>query len=191
MNPELRTPPDALVSRRTGPARNRILALIVSMAVMAMAAVGFAGTASAAPPATGASVPVPEQVTPAGTVEGVFDIQRIVVENGALQAVGTFDGTVTDAAGDVTDVTQAVTTPVALQEGETCEILNLVLGPLNLNLLGLEVFLDTVTLVITAVPGAGNLLGNLLCAVAGLLDSPTGGLSGIAALLNRILSILG
>jgi hypothetical protein len=45
-----------------------------------------------------------------------------------------------------------------------------VLGPLNLDLLGLVVTLNQVNLVINAVPGAGNLLGNLLCAVAGLLN---------------------
>jgi hypothetical protein len=67
-----------------------------------------------------------------------------------------------------------------------------VLGPLNLDLLGLQVFLDTVTLEITAEQGPGNLLGNLLCAVAGLLDTaPSGGLlSGIANLLNQILNVL-
>jgi len=43
-----------------------------------------------------------------------------------------------------------------------------------------------VILDITAVSGAGNLLGNLLCGVVGLLDNPT----GLAALLNQILDIL-
>jgi hypothetical protein len=49
---------------------------------------------------------------------------------------------------------------------------------------------------ITAEQGPGNLLGNLLCAVAGLLDPPTGGgglgglLNGIIALLNQILGQL-
>lgn len=52
----------------------------------------------------------------------------------------------------------------------TCPILHLDLGPLDLNLLGLRVQLNEVVLDITAVPGPGNLLGNLLCAVAGLLD---------------------
>jgi len=72
----------------------------------------------------------------------------------------------------------------------TCEILNLQLGPLDLNLLGLLVHLDQINLQITAEQAPGNLLGNLLCAVAHLLDggSPLGGL---AALLNRILRILG
>ncbi|HYQ31950.1 MAG TPA: hypothetical protein VEQ83_01970, partial [Lapillicoccus sp.] len=73
-----------------------------------------------------------------------------------------------------------------------CNILHLVLGPLNLNLLGLHVHLNQVVLDITAIPGAGNLLGNLLCAVAGLLDgSPLAGLLGqLTNLLNQILAAL-
>jgi hypothetical protein len=63
------------------------------------------------------------------------------------------------------------------------------LGPLDLNLLGLMVHLNQVVLDITAVPGAGNLLGNLLCAVAGLLDQG-GPLQGLINLLNQILGQL-
>lgn len=55
-------------------------------------------------------------------------------------------------------------------EPDACPILHLELGPLDLNLLGLRVELNRVVLDVTAVPGPGNLLGNLLCAVAGLLD---------------------
>ena len=50
--------------------------------------------------------------------------------------------------------------------------------------------LDPVVLTIDAQPGAGNLLGNLLCAVAGLLDGG-GPLQQIVALLDRILNLLG
>jgi len=70
----------------------------------------------------------------------------------------------------------------------SCDILNLVLGPLDLNILGLEVHLNQVVLDIVATSGTGNLLGNLLCAVAGLLDG--GPLGQIAGLLNQILAIL-
>jgi hypothetical protein len=61
-----------------------------------------------------------------------------------------------------------MTTPP--QEPAACPILHLELGPLDLDLLGLRVQLNQVVLDVTAVPGPGNLLGNLLCAVAGLLD---------------------
>ena len=42
---------------------------------------------------------------------------------------------------------------------------------------------------ITAIPGTGNLLGNLLCAVAGLLDGG-GALSSLLTRLNQILNQL-
>jgi hypothetical protein len=74
-----------------------------------------------------------------------------------------------------------------------CPVLNLVLGPLDLDLLGLQVHLDQVVLNIIAQSGAGKLLGNLLCAVAGLLDSAgplSGVLTQISDLLNSILAIL-
>jgi len=49
---------------------------------------------------------------------------------------------------------------------------------------------------VTAVPGPGKLLGNLLCAVAGLLNQgPTGSLNGILndllGIINRLLGGLG
>jgi len=75
--------------------------------------------------------------------------------------------------------------PVAIGAA-TCDILHLDLGPLSLNLLGLQINLNEVILDVTAQTGAGNLLGNLLCAVTGLLDSP----GGLARLLNDILAIL-
>jgi hypothetical protein len=60
----------------------------------------------------------------------------------------------------------------AAQQPPSCRVLNLMLGPLDLNLLGLVVQLygedrqSPVTLVITAFPGQG-LLGDLFCALAG------------------------
>jgi hypothetical protein len=56
------------------------------------------------------------------------------------------------------------------EEPASCPILDLQLGPLDLDLLGLRVQLSQIDLDITAEPGPGNLLGNLLCAVASLLD---------------------
>jgi hypothetical protein len=69
-------------------------------------------------------------------------------------------------------------------------------GPLNLNLLGLEVNLDNcaggpVTVDISAVPGSGNLLGNLLNSIIHLADNPNAGLLNQLAHLGRTLSRLG
>jgi hypothetical protein len=74
-----------------------------------------------------------------------------------------------------------------------CPVLSLVLGPLDLNLLGLRVQLNQVNLLVTAVPGAGNLVGNLLCAVLGLLNgiNLNAILAGLLAnLLNAIAGVL-
>ena len=51
---------------------------------------------------------------------------------------------------------------------------------------------DSVVLNITAVPGAGNLLGNLLCAMANLLNGGnlTGILDTLVSDLNSILAAL-
>ena len=74
----------------------------------------------------------------------------------------------------------------------TCPVLHLVLGPLNLNLLGLTVHLNQVVLDIDAVPGAGNLLGNLLCSVSNLLNGsplPSNELSGLLNIVQQLLSV--
>ena len=47
----------------------------------------------------------------------------------------------------------------------TCPVLDLVVGPLNLNLLGLEVDLQRVHLNVTATKGQGK-LGDLFCTAA-------------------------
>ncbi len=129
----------------------------------------------------------------AGTFEGTFTITRFVVRQGQLAARGTLQGVCTAISdSNITEtVNRVVTIPVAdIGQGATCEVLDLTLGPLHLDLLGLVVDLSPVHLQITAEQGPGNLLGNLLCAVAGLLDN-TPSLAGIAQLLNQILAILG
>jgi hypothetical protein len=109
--------------------------------------------------------------------------------NGVLTATGTLSGTLTSATGTVLGtVTNLVISTTAAATG-TCQILNLVLGPLDLNLLGLMVHLNQVVLNITAQSGPGNLLGNLLCAVAHLLDG-NASVTALANLLNHILGQL-
>jgi hypothetical protein len=108
-----------------------------------------------------------------------------------LNVSGLLNGTVTNAAGQVlaTVTNQATSTSVVNAAGQnSCDILNLVLGPLHLDVLGLVVDLNQVHLDISAVPGAGNLLGNLLCSVAGLLDNGNG-VSGLANILNHLLGL--
>ena len=179
----------------------RGLALLVSLTLLILGGTVFASAAQARPrtatPLTAAVTGTHVDATTGavlGTVAGTFDVQKFVAQNGTLQAVGSLSATITDATGAVTSGTQQVSLPVDLAQATgSCQILDLVLGPLDLNLLGLVVHLDTVHLNITAQQGPGNLLGNLLCAVAGLLNGPTGLnaiLTQIAALLNQLLGNL-
>ena len=175
----------------------KIAAALVSLTVALLLSIGLAGTATAQPVAVDpTTAPVTGTLADAtGHVTGTFDVQNFVVQNGTLQAVGAFAGTVTDGAGHSTQGTQQLAIPVdpAPSTG-SCQILDLVLGPLDLDLLGLQVHLATVHLNITAQSGPGELVGNLLCAVDRLLDGglPLNTVLGqIAALLNQLLGILG
>jgi len=132
------------------------------------------------------SVPVVGSVLGGGTFNGALNITSFAVQNGQVVALGTLSGVATNAAGAATSILTAVTIPVSVAQA-TCDILHLDLGPLALNVLGLQVDLSRIVLDITAQAGAGNLLGNLLCSIAGLLDSP----GGLARLLNDLLGILG
>jgi hypothetical protein len=155
---------------------------------------GKGGNASAATtfPVTGtgktaAGVPV--------NFAGTLAISQFGTLGESVVAVATLSGTVTDAAGTVVGtVSNLKLTDLALIGGSAsgdCQILHLELGPLDLDLLGLQVHLDKVVLDITAQPGEGNLLGNLLCAIAGLLDPGAGvPLNIIADLLNSLLDLL-
>jgi hypothetical protein len=118
-------------------------------------------------------------------------ITRFVNQGGALAVTGTLVGTVTNTVtGVTTAINQAFTVPITAAQGTgSCTILDLTLGPLHLNLLGLVVDLNQVHLTITGQTGSGNLLGNLLCGLANALNGGGGGLGSLANLLNQLLGL--
>ncbi len=132
-------------------------------------------------------------------VTGSFTPLRFLKKDGKQQVKGVVEGVVTHADGTKETFTALRTVKVKKINGKSlsglttrsaqgnveCDILHLVLGPLDLDLLGLQVHLDKIVLDIVAVPGPGNLLGNLLCAITGLLDG--GPLAGLLAQLNDLL----
>ena len=122
-------------------------------------------------------------------------------------------GTLKDASGKTKSVNQAVSLPISgIRQGASssmlrtmaatgsklpagsCNILTLDIGAIHLNLLGLVVDLSPIHLTITGQTGSGNLLGNLLCGVAGLLNNTNLGnltnqlLQDVANLLNQALA---
>jgi len=132
------------------------------------------------------NIPIRGTTATGGTFRGLLDIVNFRVIDGQLMAIGDVTGTLRNAAGNVigTVTDQRVRLPLQFGAITSCDILRLRLGPLDLNLLGLVVHLDRVVLDITADAGPGNLLGNLLCAIAGLLDQG-GGLNGVLRDLLR------
>ena len=146
-----------------------------------------AAASQAAPAALPAATTVPVTGTLADGTAFVGNLSNLTVTNvgGTPTLTGLITGTGLPTGGTT------FSAPIdAIDTGAACDILTLDLGPLHLDPLGLVVDLAPVHLDITAVPGAGNLLGNLLCAVAGLLDN-NGPVNGIVALLNRLLTGLG
>ena len=152
-----------------------------------------------------------------GNFTGTFHVIKFGFNEATrqLMVTGLLSGTETFLDGTTAAITnQEVTTTATLKKGSqvsststpyqfasssmyqfsaSCGILLLDLGPLHLDLLGLVVDLNEVILNITGQTGAGNLLGNLLCALTGLLDIP-GAIAGIISLIdsiNNLLSTLG
>ena len=155
-----------------------VLALVLCLAL-------FAPLSSTAATTNSLAIPVTSTGT-GGTFNGVFNLTGFTVQNGQLIANGIVTGTLTNAAGAVTSVLQTVSAAVTSSSG-SCTILHLVIGPINLNILGLTVTTNQIVLDISAQPGPGNLLGNLLCDVANLLNNPN---QTLANLLNQVVSIL-
>lgn len=198
----------------SGPAKG-VLATIATVVVVSMISLlgGSAGATGHAPAAAGHTQgkALSKIVfrSAEGTFRGTFVPHRFAMSGDQMVAMGTVTGKVHLKGQKPQRVSQDVTAPVEAVNGAgaaagmarmasaaagpgECNVLNLVLGPLDLNLLGLEVHLNTVVLDIVANP-AGGLLGQLLCAVAHLLDSgPLAGLlTQLVGLLNQILGQLG
>jgi hypothetical protein len=186
--------------------RTKVSASITALALSGAMLFGMAGPATAAAPAApsaasqsskvaGVTGTINQTIEGVGSFAGSFTPTGFDAQDGQLMVTGLVQGTFTDLAGKATQVSQTVTTTAAAAPttlagggGGGCDVVNLVLGPLHLDVLGLNVDLNQVVLDIVAQSGAGKLVGNLLCAITGLLDGGTG-LSGLANLLNRVLGL--
>jgi hypothetical protein len=151
------------------------------------------------------NIPVSGALEDGGTFTGVLTITKFGYNRTrGLTVDGVLLGKATLANGRVVDsiVQRFRASPTTLNETAaasssatygtaqaSCDILFLNLGPLSLNLLGLTVDLSEITLDINAIPGPGNLLGNLLCAIAGLLD-PGGLLEDLLGDLGTLIELL-
>ncbi len=181
-----------------------VLAAVCAALLVVPVAAGAQTTATPIKATSLSNVPVTGRATNGTKFTGHFNVSQFVTRAGKTYALGTLTGKIGNRTVKRPNVAIPVSMAAAGTTGAssshqvtppgTCPVLNLVLGPLHLNLLGLHVDLNQVVLNITAVSGPGNLLGNLLCSVANLLNQPalpTQQLTGLLNILNQLLTIPG
>jgi hypothetical protein len=158
-----------------------------------------AGPASAqtTPPAFTQKVPV----TGTKGFKGTYTIERFARAGANVVSVGTLKGRLHGRSVR----RQNVRMPVKIVNAQTgqvrqlpptpgaCSVLNLVLGPIDLNLLGVRVRTNQINLRVEAVPSTvpgGGLLGSLLCGVTNLLNPAANtALGQLVQLLNALLAL--
>ena len=135
--------------------KNRIVSAIVAIAVVSMT--------SGLPQALAVPRPTSISIIP--------NITSVALVNGVLTATGTATAVI---HGQTTTVPFSapidVTAAPNPDPNDPCAILDLRLGPIHLNLLGLDVLTSPICLVITGFPN-GGLLGQLLCGLANALNN--------------------
>jgi len=145
---------------------------------------------------------------------GTYTIDRFIAKGNKLYSVGTMKGKVgskkvnkenvrvpanvanASAPGQARAAQVPPVPPLPLPPlpaGNACPILALDLGPINLPVLGLVIRTNQIQLRIDAVQGPGNLLGNLLCGITGILN-PGGALANtplgqLSQILNALLAL--
>jgi len=134
--------------------KNRIVSAIVALAVVTMTSGLPQAVALPTPPAP-------------PSINIIPNITSVALVNGVLTATGTATAVV---HGQTVTVPFSAPVDVTASPGSPCAILNLQLGPINLNLLGLVVQTSPICLTITGFEN-GGLLGQLLCALANALNN--------------------
>jgi hypothetical protein len=129
---------------------------------------------------------------------GTYAIRGFVVKAGNVWSNGTLTGKLKGRQVKRANVLMPATLTgdtTGAQAAVTCPVLHLVLGPIDLNLLGLRVKLggglqanQPIVLDITAEQG-GGLLGDLLCGLTNVLN-PTRVLGQLATQLQQLASTL-
>jgi hypothetical protein len=161
----------------------RVTGLLMVLAILGAFVLAPLQTKAAPPAISPVNAPATGtvQTVATGEIEDIASINllRFLSQNGQLAAV-------VQLLDDTGAILATITVPITATG--TCEILTLVLGPLHLEVLGLVIDLNQVVLEITGETGPGNLLGNLLCGLAGLLDTgaPT---NTLVRLLNQVLGL--
>jgi hypothetical protein len=175
---------------------------LAAIAATTACALSLAGAGTAA--AQDSSPSLTKQVAVKGTnkgkdFRGTYTISRFVSSGDQVFAVGKLTGTLKNRRVSRSGVRMPVETTRVAQSAQLpplpggCQVLNLRLGPLTLNLLGLVVRTNRINLRIDALPSTqpgGGLLGDLLCGLTNLLNPATAQASDLARGLSAILALV-
>jgi hypothetical protein len=177
----------------------------IALSVGTLAITAAAGAAPAVEPKVPRprptlTLPVTGTLTGGGTFSGTFTLQRFAVRNNRPVAVGILRGSGAAATGTPlgTAFVAPVEFPVAISGRaperpgspevlQVCEVLNLDLGPINLDVLGLQLTTLPINIDLIASGEGTDVLGQLIC----LVLETVGNVIGLVDLLNQILGLLG
>ena len=179
--------------------KSRML-LAAAAAALAVMLIGGAGPAAAqtSPTSLAKTVKLTGTAKNGKKFNGTYTIKRFTRSGGKVLAVGTVKGKIKGRKVTKKNVkipvtlqrhTGASTSQLPNPTPGACQILDLVLQPIDLNLLGLRLRTSRIDLRLEGVPGAGNLLGNLLCGITGILD-PQAATPASPSLLTQVLNAL-
>jgi hypothetical protein len=177
------------------------MAALAAVAAFALLLVGGAGPAAAQGKPLTQVVKMTAKAKNGKKFTGTYTISRFTQSGGKVYAVGTLKGKLKGRTVRKSNVRIPATlarhpaagaSQVGLPPNPTpgaCQILDLTLEPINLNLLGLHLVTSRIEVLLEAIPGAGNLLGNLLCGITGILD-PQAATPASPSVLAQVLSAL-
>jgi hypothetical protein len=121
-----------------------------------------------------------------GTFAGTLSIVQFIQSGGAIMAVGSLTGILTDPLGNtVGSVTDTQIQLPATQISSSCESLHIELGSADVGAAGAVVHTDPVALDVSA-----DAVGSILCTITSLLNVPALTFL-VVGLLNSVLGILG
>lgn len=124
-----------------------------------------------------------------GTFKGKVRVTKLVHIDGKIRAYGVIEGVVCKVNGVKKEVKQTfkdvLTKCTRRGRDGKCEIIELKIGGIYLDALGLKVKLSEIILDITATSGDNKILGNLLCELASI------SIDGVITDITKCLTIIG
>jgi hypothetical protein len=177
-------------------------AAALSIALLFMASAAEAASKRKGPKHPPLDVPIAGTLAGGGTFAGTLSLKEFVAREGQVFALGTVRGTATSALGAPlgTALVGTVALPVTVGAGlaaretaaavvtqqQVCQVLNLEIGSISFDLLGVQVTTLPVGINLTADGSGANVLGHLICTILETVNN----VLGLVDLLNALLGLL-